>query len=289
MERIEEIAEKIFDICYDVDKNITGLPEEDSRIWAKANSIRHAHTIMAMLDFIKKRNKNKIKILNASGIACGHQDFSILHYFRTHTKIVLDWVVFDTPVNEHLEKVLFKKYQTDLKIELNLSDFTRVDRDGLFGPVKKAYDIVLFTEIAEHLDHTAFLNTLSAVRKRMTDDGILIITTPNLVSLPNRFRILRGNTDGMYNGDGTLNGERGTFGHITLYDPGRLTRILEDVGFNVDLQYTFTFGHGPKEKEWGKRVIIKLNDFLSYFFKNSRINIFIVASKGDVKKIPLEH
>jgi SAM-dependent methyltransferase len=282
MATLKEIASHIRDICYDVDLNITGLPESEASAWSEDNSIRHAHTIMAIMTYSQDANKKKLKILNASGMACGHQDFSIISYLIKNTDIKPDWVAFDSPLNEHLKKERFNKYKKDLKVDLKLMDFTLAGADGLFGEESGVYDIVLFTEIAEHLDHTVFLNSLEAIHRVMSEDGILILTTPNLVSLPNRFRILFGNGDGLYNGDGVEDKNNRIYGHITLYDTRRLKRLLAGAGFETARSYTFTFGHGPD----GKTVTTKLNDIVSVLFKNSRTNIFIIGHKSKTDRKP---
>ncbi len=76
MKKITDIAKSIYKTCYDVDRNITGLSDSDAKLWASSNSRRHAHTIIKLLDFIDlHRHKRQIRILNASGLSCGHQDF----------------------------------------------------------------------------------------------------------------------------------------------------------------------------------------------------------------------
>jgi 2-polyprenyl-3-methyl-5-hydroxy-6-metoxy-1,4-benzoquinol methylase len=285
---IKEIANELYDICYDIDRKITGLSEDDAALWAKANSIRHAHTIMAMNDFVNAKKKDKLKVLNASGIACGHQDFSIARYLKNNLNLKIDWKAFESPKSKYLKNKQFKRYLNEFDIMLELSDFSNAKQDELYGSGEAEYDIIIFTEIAEHLDHSTLLNSLKAIRNKLKKDGVMIITTPNLVSLPNRFRILFGNGDLTYSGDGTTNLEQGLYGHIVYYDINRLTRILRDVGFKVDNAYTFTFGHGPVEKITKKRLMIKINNFMSYFFKNSRTNIFMVATKTEPEKIPFE-
>jgi SAM-dependent methyltransferase len=288
MESLKSIANSLNAICYDVDKNITGLSDEDATLWAKANSIRHAYTIKTILDYINSNNRKNLRILNASGIACGTQDFSIVNYLRRNLNLDFEWVVFESPESRFINNNLFKKYLKELKIKMILSDFSKIKADELYGKDEGAYDIVIFTEIAEHLDHSTFLTTLMAIRRVMKDDGILILTTPNLLSLPNRIHILLGNGDHLYGGDGTENLKKGIYGHIVFYDINRLTRLMNDVGLGIKKIFTFTFGRGPSEKETKMRMLIRISDFISHFVKNSKTNIFLVAKKSDPIKIPTE-
>jgi len=284
MVSINEISEKIRDVCYDVDKNITGLSDEDARPWAQANSIRHAYTISAILEYHQSVKKDRINILNASGISCGHQDFSIADYLQK-SGIKYDWKVYESPGSRFLGDKNFKNYLKELDIDLEISDFARMEPDKLYGENNKEYDVVLFTEIAEHLDHSTLLNSLTAINRKLKDDGLIILTTPNLVSLPNRIRILFGNGTLTYDGDGTRNLEKGIYGHIVYYDQQRLRRLLNDTGFTIDKAFTFNYGEG--RAKGGRRAAIAFNDFLTYFFKNMRSTIFISARKSKPVKIPL--
>ncbi|MFH1507994.1 MAG: hypothetical protein ABIG46_06195 [Candidatus Omnitrophota bacterium] len=284
MNKIKKIAKSIWEICFDVDKNITGLSKEDSLLWSDTNSIRHAHTIRTILDYIDRNNKSSLNILNASGLGCGHSDFSIVSYLRKNTHIDIKWKSLDSPDSTFLANNLFRDYIERLKIELDLIDFSKINGSDEFkGP---DYDIVLFTEIAEHLDHSSLLEILIAIRKKIKEGGILIITTPNLLRLENRMRMLLGNADGPYWGDGRENLEKGLYGHIVNYDVKRLRRLLIDTGFKAVSVYTFTPGRGASQKTLLRYIFYKIIDVLSFFAKYFKAEIFMVAVKSDAVKIP---
>ncbi|MEK6647558.1 MAG: hypothetical protein AABY84_12885 [Candidatus Firestonebacteria bacterium] len=284
---IKTIANDIYEICYDVEKNIVGHSEIDATLWAKANSIRHSHTIHMILEYIKNNNKKELKILNASGLSCGHQDFSIVNFLRKNIQPKIEWKAYENPNSKYLSIDLFKKYLKGLGITIELSDFSKTA--NLYGEKDGIYDIVIFTEIAEHLDHSTLLNLLISIRKKMREDAILIITTPNLLSLPNRIKFFLGHIDSFYWGHGTQNLEKGLYGHIVNYDINRLIKLLNDIGYHTDKAYTFTFGYSPTtEKNLIKHLILKIIDFIALFFKNSRCSIFIAASKTHPQKIPFQ-
>lgn len=286
MQTLKSIAHSIYGICFDVDNRITGLSEADASLWAKTNALRHAHTIKVIINYVKANNKKNLKILNASGISCGHQDFSIVSYLHKNTSMTIEWTVFDSPNNKFLDNGLFKKYLNDLQIKLNLADFSVESK--LYGAEEKIYDVVLFTEIAEHLDYSTLIKTLITVRRKMRNDGMVIITTPNLVSFENRIRILFGSGDGPYWGDGMQNFEKGLYGHIVNYDLRRMKRLLADIGYSVNSAYTFTPGHGSREKYLVRRLMYKLVYTFSLFTRNSRTILLIVASKATPEQIPYE-
>ncbi|MCK4454168.1 hypothetical protein KAU51_02380 [Candidatus Parcubacteria bacterium] len=280
MKTLKSIANSIYETCFNVDRHITGYSEIDATLWARANAVRHAHTIRAILNYAYQNNKKTVKILNASGLGCGHQDFSIVSFLRNNTNIKPDWVAFDSPNSGFLTRDLFRKYIKDLKIKLEFSDFSKTDRP--YGEGEDLYDIVIFTEIAEHLDHSTLLNLFAEIRNKIKKDGILIITTPNLVDVKNRIRILFGNGDGPYWGDTpqTTKNRKGFYGHIVNYDINRLKRLMHDIGYKINNAYTFTYGYGPSEKFLTKRLMYRIIDFLSFFLKNSRKTLLIIATKN---------
>lgn len=279
MEALKSIAHDIYEICYDADRNIAGYSERDSAIWAKANSLRHAHTIRAILDYASKTKKKNLKILNASGMGCGHQDFSVASYLRKNTELDIVWVAFEHPDMWFRNNEVFKKYQEELGIQLELSDFSKTATP--YGEGEEIYDIVLFTEIAQQIDHSTLLRTLNEIKEKMKDDGILIVTTANLVELKNRIRILFGDGDGPYWGDTpeTIKHRNGMYGHIVSYDMKRLKRLMRDLGYTITHAYTFSYGHGPGEIVLRKRLIHGVLDFITVFLPNSRSTLFIVAAK----------
>lgn len=279
MKTLKSIANSIYEICFDTDRHIAGHSEINSALWAKANSIRHAHTIRAILDYVDENNKKNIKILNASGMGCGHQDFSIVSFLRKNTRINIEWVAFDSPNSWFVTTNLFKKYLKDLRIKLEFSDFSKTLKP--YGEGEEIYDIVIFTEIAQQIDHSTLLTSLIDIRKKMKKDGILIIETPNLVELKNRIRILFGNGDGPYWSDTpkTTKDRNGFYGHIVSYDMNRFRRLLHDLGYKIDNSYTFAYGHGPSDRFFAKRLVNSVLDFIAVFIKNSQSTLFIVATK----------
>ena len=282
MKTLNTIASSLRETCFDVEKNITGLSEKKASLWAKANSIRHAHTLRAIISHSLKNNKNEVNILNASGLHCGHQDFSIVEYLRNNA-MKIEWTVFESPNNEYLENKFFQDYLDRLSINLELDDFS--NSSELYGRENEVFDIVLFTEIAEHLDHTTLLRALENIRRKLKRDGVLIVTTPNLVSLTNRIRIILGNGDGPYWGDGKLNCQKGLYGHVVVYDLTRLKRLLLDIGFRVEKGYTFNH---LQKKGAIKFIAQSIIDLVSRFVRNSKQTIFIMAKKSDPVDIPFE-
>ncbi len=271
-----QIARELYDICYRVEREIVGQGTKMSRFWAKANSLRHAHTVKAILDYAVARELTELKILNASGLSSGHQDFSICNYLRKRYNV--DWIAFESPHGPYLASPIFNEMVNELFINCELSDLT--DAKQLFG--YGFYDVILFTEIAEHLDHPTLLRSLLGVRERLKEDGIIIVTTPNLAYLTNRIKLLLGNGDLHYWGDGTENLSQGLWGHIVYYDLNRLRRLLSDTGLSVVKSYSFNYGNLEPT------LFIFLSSLISLVVKNAKQTLFLVAAKHPQVKTPFQ-
>jgi Methyltransferase domain len=275
---ITMISKAIYNTCYIVEKDIVGHDESTARRWAKSNSVRHAHVISTVVAYYLKNNKKRLKILNASGLSCGHQDFSISEYL-TVNNIARSWTVYESPRSPYLKDNLFNLLINKYGIFLKLVDFAK--EFEISSSATELYDVILLTEIAEHLEYGAFLKLLCALRKMLADSGILIITTPNLAYITNRYYFVLGKSDLGYWGDGCQNMHDGLWGHIVYYDTRRLRRILSDVGLSVVKDYTFNYSAINQESRT-KNAMINL---LTKLVNNSAQNIFIVSIKSIPKAI----
>jgi SAM-dependent methyltransferase len=283
--QIRRIAKELYPVCFEVDRAIGEHPPEMASAFARANAMRHAHTVQVLLDQSERRGTGSIRVINASGLSVGHQDFSIVEYIRNRTGISVDWTAFESPRCPYMGHTEYRERADRLGIRIILSDFSQSDRP--YGDEEDAYDVGIFTEVAEHLDHSVLLHALKALHKILREDGVLLLTTPNMVSLPNRLRVLRGNGDGPYFGDGQANLEAGLYGHISLYDARRMERLLRDTGFRVLGTRTFnsyflkSFRVAPMEWLAGKAL-----DLLARMVPNGGGTLLVVAGKGDRRPVP---
>ncbi len=278
MKTINFISKKIYSHLYKIEKEIINNSDKNAEYWAKSNSKRIAYYIKSISEFIEsnqeKKSNKRIRILNASGIAAGQVDFTIIKFFKETSKPALDWHTIDSPDNSYLKNSFFQKNITDLSVNLEFIDFNKqYDLNNIF---KQKFDIILFTEIAEHLDHSSLLEILQQISQLLSTKGILIFSTPNLLSFGQRIKMLRGTTKNIYWGDGIANYNKGLYGHITLYDSGRLKRLLNDVGLQTVECITFDYGY----KKGIKAIISNiLKNILSLIFLNSKSTIFLKAQK----------
>lgn len=266
--------------CFMADRFAAGIPEKDAIVWAKANSVRHAHTFLHIIRHAKERGR-RIDVLNASGLSAGHQDFSILPVLRD-MGIEVNWHAIESPESPYLGNMHHIESIERLGIRLKLTDLSIPGALSQEGP----FDVVLFTEIAEHLDHSVLLRALSGIRDALKYDGILILTTPNLLSLGNRLKFLAGRGEGAWWGEGSMNMEKGLYGHIAIYGPARIKRLLQDSGFAVDRCYTFSPGCGPAP--FIRKAMSNLSGLLGSLIGNSGTTLLAVASKGEPVRVPLK-
>lgn len=91
------------------------------------------------------------------------------------------------------------------------------------------FDVVIGAEVIEHLADTDFF--IKEVRRVLKDGGILILTTPNLVSLGRRISYLFGK-DGFHEASYAF--PPGAGGHLRYFNKGMLTAFLSYYGFKVN-------------------------------------------------------
>jgi hypothetical protein len=93
------------------------------------------------------------------------------------------------------------------------------------------YDLVVFAEVLEHL-HTAPAPVLAALARRLTDEGTLLLQTPNAASLPKRLKLLFGR-----NPFEPLRGNPLDPGHFREYTLGELRALAAEAGLRVESQH----------------------------------------------------
>ena len=149
--------------------------------------------------------------------------------------------------------------------------------------------MIVFTEIAEHLEHGTLLKVLCQMRECLVQDGILILTTPNLTSIRNRIKMVLGKGDLDYWGDGVTNYKAAIFGHIVYYDVNRMSRLLEDCGYEIITRITVSNGDGNGNLSLMRRVKQNLLSILTAILPNSGDTVLITAKKSHTcKSIPFQ-
>jgi 2-polyprenyl-3-methyl-5-hydroxy-6-metoxy-1,4-benzoquinol methylase len=88
------------------------------------------------------------------------------------------------------------------------------------------FDLVICNDIIEHMvDHSAFL---LSIKKKIKEDGCLVVSVPNVRYLPNLFEILV-KKDWDYRKEGVLDRT-----HLRFFTKKSLHRIITNNGFIID-------------------------------------------------------
>jgi len=131
----------------------------------------------------------------------------------------------------------------------------------------KTFDIVLMMEVIEHLGIDP-INTIKESRRVLKDDGIFVITTPNILRLQNLKSIIcRGKQLATLRS--LIQKEKiGYMGHIREYTRKELKEILVYCGFK-DFKYCMYEGSSNK-----------LALFIVFFFQGCCTTIMYACKKG---------
>jgi SAM-dependent methyltransferase len=151
--------------------------------------------------------------------------------------------------------------------------------------------LVIFTEVLEHL-RVGPLFALRELRRILRPGGTLILTTPNLLSVRNRWCFLTGRAD--YDTmdlpyDALKMEERiGHPGHFRIYSLPELTDLLIRSGFRV-LQHEYhnvSWG-GSGKLPWTRYGMrLRLERGLTRLFPSFRNTMLLVATKDNDQPIP---
>lgn len=273
---MDKITKLIFDTCYDFNKNENESNLEEARYWADVSAKRFALTVKKILEYTE--GGKEVKILNASGLGSGDHDVSIVKALQSES-LSFEWDVYDSTDNPYLEKQKLKEHIQELDINLIAFDYAQLTHKD-----DKKYDIILFTEIAEHLDHSLLLNALNYLNDKLKDNGHLIVTTPNALWFPSRFKVLFGQEGNEYYGEGNANLQKNVYGHITYFTPQRLQRLVEDCGFKKKELFTFDWLPTTDSNSSMSRMVGILISVFSSLISNTKGTIFFSATKEDSNK-----
>jgi SAM-dependent methyltransferase len=204
----------------------------------------------------------------------------------------------------------FAEVMSDIGVEVRAVDLEQ----GPFPLESDSADAVVLTEVIEHLwvDPLCALSEANRVLKR---DGVLLISTPNLLSLRNRFNLLFGRMGRVIEHPflAYLQKRRiGHVGHVRLYAPEELGGTLDVLGFRCEFSF-HTFGYwdpvpgcGPSDggttplaprrsliqrlmkppRQYAQALVATVRTWLEQAIPQFRSHMFIVARK--VSTVDLE-
>jgi SAM-dependent methyltransferase len=128
------------------------------------------------------------------------------------------------------------------------------------------FQTILFCEIIEHL--VAPDRTLKAVVELLAPGGLLLVTTPNLASLGNRFRLLRGKTPSLNPAPGAsvkAPGSLAAYDHLRVCVTEEWTCLLESFGLQVTRVEGCTSASRTRPASLRRKLTVSLNILLEQF------------------------
>jgi ubiquinone/menaquinone biosynthesis C-methylase UbiE len=164
------------------------------------------------LNMIKSEREKYGKSLRVLDVGCGD---------GTYSKMILDMgnEVYGIDIQSDRVKTAMHK-----GIKTKVADLTK----GL--PFKdKFFELVYAAEVLEHIYDTEFF--LQEAKRVLKKKGVLIVTVPNIVCLPNRIRVVLGLYPKYI---APARKHWGVGEHIRGFTKGTLTELLEKNGFEVE-------------------------------------------------------
>jgi hypothetical protein len=138
-----------------------------------------------------------------------------------------------------------------------------------------AFDVVLFSELIEHLGVNP-VRTLSEIHRVLRPGGALVVTTPNALSLERLTTWLRGGSQ-MVDRYSLLFGYGGR--HNREYHPRELRELLEGCGFSIEAMRLCDLVELPRRERWQRALWRRL---LACYANTSRAeHIFLRARRGE--------
>lgn len=139
------------------------------------------------------------------------------------------------------------------------------------------FDVILLSHVIEHF-RLDLIGTLTGLKKLLKPNGILIVETPNLLSVMGWISLFRKGV--AYSCAGSVHHEwsklaaLGHMGHVREYTAAEVSDLLGGVGFAIEsIRYTGLIQQGSYKKR-----AIRL---LQHLFPNLRSNLQITAKAKD--------
>jgi len=195
--------------------------------------------------------KENAKIIDLAG-GEGHFYDILSKYDKSYDYTLVDFS--DKQIQKGRKKNI-KVKNMDLSEKFNLND--------------KSYDVVLASEIIEHIFDTRFF--LSECYRILADREVFVLTTPNVASIGNRIGLLFGNRPGCID----FRVEKSS-GHIRAFVRHELYSLFEEVGFKI-IKFTGQRINLPFLNR--RKRYYAINYHLGDFFPAMAVGFMVFATK----------
>jgi SAM-dependent methyltransferase len=130
------------------------------------------------------------------------------------------------------------------------------------------YDVIFAGELIEHLSNPGHF--LRCAFQNLTDDGILVLTTPNAFSLSRIAKcVVR------FSNEPPVNPE-----HTCYFTPGTLNQLVTREGFVIRKLYYADYDYGKERMPWWKSMFLKCNFIFSDLLSQFSQSFVVVLGKG---------
>lgn len=226
-----------------MDGELFGTLSRDAKNWNVSGGHRVQNMFDTVVAYIEKRKLDKINILNMSGLLHGKPDPVLYDLLvQRFPRLETTWTVIDHPESATMRDATIRRWVDQRGIRTVAQDFRA---EGTV-PEGRA-DVVICTEILEHLDYSNTIRLLRNCRAALRPGGMVLLTTPNATYVLHRIMFALGQWDFLHHMDSPEDVDRGLLGHIMYYDGKRLSRLLASLDFTAIRGTTFNAGHGPGE------------------------------------------
>ncbi len=254
-----------------------GTLTEHDRYWNLSHGPRVYYVLKAILKYVRERKPEHLDVLNMSGLNEGKPDpvlFDLLTMNYDREKV--SWSTVDHPESLTFTDPIVRQWTEERGIRC----IPRDHREEADLPDIPSADIVLCTEVIEHLDYSAMIALMRSCWAALKPDGILICSTPNVLFLGYRVLFALGRWDSLHHDDEPDRVDQGLTGHTIYYDAKRLTRLLRLLNYTDVEATTFNAGHGPgSHRNLFTRTAAATLFALTHLVPSSRQVLLVVARK----------
>ncbi|GAB3032865.1 hypothetical protein GCM10025298_22270 [Natronobiforma cellulositropha] len=259
--------------CKEIHSKFAAWDDEEWRrhIFASNDPYRIVEIVREI--FSQPFDSRPIRVLDV-GIGYGYVTKPILDHFGEHVEVS----AIEHPSVERVQSGPFHSYLAENEVTVYRQNLeTGIDIDDSF-------DVIVVGEVIEHLSPVVFRQVLGELRSIC--DGYLLITTPNILNVTNRRRLLFGSDilDAPVIGD-----DENSYNHIYLYSMNTLVEVLEEQGYGIERQRYLSawpekFRRAKLERNLAKIVYNLFEGQIQRAFPRTRKRLLVLASvdKADV-------
>ncbi|HUJ33217.1 MAG TPA: class I SAM-dependent methyltransferase [Candidatus Acidoferrum sp.] len=161
------------------------------------------------------------------------------------------WTAVEHPDRRYFDRPEFQQAMRDNRCRLVGCDFVH---EPLPFPDRN-FSVLTFSETLEHLPVERLNFVMDEIARVLRPAGLLIASSPNQASLENRIRLLKGRS--ILDLPDHVAVAKGTFGHIRLYTPDEIARLMSRLGFStgrVVLESNNSVYRGASSKSLRRRL-----------------------------------